>query len=311
MALGERDRNPLSPRSTAEAACAMRAAGALEKDPAVRCPDDMAAGFLGGFNVTTLAKYRGTRRLVVRAVDRQVPGAYTYEIARCRFIDEVVVGEAAEGLDQLVLLGAGLDSRPYRLADRLRDVHVFEVDHPDSLDSKRTRLRRLLGGEPDHVTFVAADFNRDDLGSVLPPAGYLCSARTLFVCSGLLPYLSEEGASGLLSWIGSHRDPAISVAFDAAWAGAVDGSRDYFGAAELRKRVADTGEPLRWGIPDGRVEETLTRFNLGVERLVDGEELHGAYLKRSDGTFHDRPFGFGALIHARAGLRDPSTPRRS
>jgi methyltransferase (TIGR00027 family) len=171
---------------------------------------------------------------------------------------------------------------------------------PDSLDSKRTRLRRLLGSEPDHVTFVAADFNRDDLGSVLARAGYLCSARTLFVCSGLLPYLSEEGASGLLSWIGSHRDPAISVAFDAAWAGAVDGSRDYFGATELRRRVADTGEPLRWGIPDGRVEETLTRFNLSVERLVDGEELHGAYLERSDGTFHDRPFGFGALIHARA-----------
>lgn len=63
MALGERSNSPLSPRSTAEGACAFRAAGALERDPAVRCPDSMAADFLGGFNVTTLAKHRATRRL--------------------------------------------------------------------------------------------------------------------------------------------------------------------------------------------------------------------------------------------------------
>ena len=120
MALGERNRNPLAPRSTAEGACAMRAAGALEQDPAVRCPDDMAAGFLGGFNVTTLAKHRATRNLFVRGTERRLPGAYTYEIARAKFIDEIVLAQAAGGLDELVLLGAGLDSRPYRLAEQLR-----------------------------------------------------------------------------------------------------------------------------------------------------------------------------------------------
>src|SRR6188472_3744753 len=82
VALGERGRNPLLPRSTAEGAASFRAAGALETDPAVRCPDAMAAGFLGGVNVTTLAKHRLTRRLYVRLVDRLLPGAYPYEIAR-------------------------------------------------------------------------------------------------------------------------------------------------------------------------------------------------------------------------------------
>src|SRR6478736_2544840 len=120
MALGERGRNPLIPRSTAEAVCALRALGALEKDTAVRCPDQMAAGFLGGFNVTTLAKFPATRALLVRLVERRVPGAYTYEIGRTKFIDEVVLDAVEAGLDELVLLGAGLDSRPYRLASQLR-----------------------------------------------------------------------------------------------------------------------------------------------------------------------------------------------
>jgi hypothetical protein len=121
VALGERRRNPLKPRSTAEGAAALRAAGALERDPAVRCPDDLAADFLGGFNITTLAKHRLTRSLVVRRANVVLPGAYPYEIARCKFIDEVTLSEADAGLDELVLLGAGLDSRPYRLADRLGD----------------------------------------------------------------------------------------------------------------------------------------------------------------------------------------------
>lgn len=278
----------------------MRAAGALEPDPAVRCPDAMAGEFLGGFNVTTLAKRGATRRLWLWGAGRRAPGAYTYEIARAKFIDEVVLGETAAGLGELILLGAGLDTRPYRLAEQLRGVRVLEVDHPASLESKRARLRRLLGREPEHVAFAAVDFNRDDLDAALATAGHERSARTLIVWSGVSMYLPEEGVAGVLSWVGGHRNPPASIVFDAAWAGAVDGSREYFGAAELREQVTELDEPLRWGIPEGRAEETLGRFGLRPERVVSGEELRTTYLRRSDGTLHDRPYGFGALIHARS-----------
>jgi len=301
MALGERGRNPLAPRSTAEGACAFRAAGALERDPAVRCPDDMAAGFLGGFNVTSLAKYRATRRVWLFGADRKVPGAYTYEIVRAKFIDEIVLEAAAAGLDELILLGAGLDSRPYRLADRLEGVRTIEVDHPDSQRSKRARLRRLLGREPDGVAFVGVDFTRDDLASALQAAGHRDDSRTLFVWSGVSPYLSEDAVADVLGWVGGHRNPAAGIVFDAVWAEAIDGSREYFGAADLRAAVAGTGEPLLWGIPEGRVEETLAGFGLVAVRTLGEDEGRDAYLRRSDGTLHDRPYGFGVLVHARAG----------
>lgn len=278
----------------------MRAAGALERDPAVRNPDRMAAGFLGGLNVTSLATHRLTRGLVLGAVNRLTPGAYTYEIVRTKFIDEVVLAEAAAGLDELVLLGAGLDSRPYRLAERLRGTKVFEVDHPASQASKRSRLRRLLGGTPKHVTFVAIDFNRDDLDATLAAAGHDAAARTLFVWSGVSMYLPEEAVAGVLGWVGGHREPPASIVFDACWAGAIDGSREYHGSAELLDRVAKMGEPLRWGIPEGEVESTLARFGLRAERVLDEAEGRSTYLRRSDGTLHDRPYGFGALLHARA-----------
>jgi methyltransferase (TIGR00027 family) len=299
VALGERGRNPLVPRSTAEAACGLRAAGALEQDPAVRCPDHMAAGFLGGLNVTTLAKHRVTRGLVLRSVNRRVPGAYTFEIVRARFIDEIVLGEAVAGLDELILLGAGLDSRAYRLAEQLRGVHVIEVDHPASQASKRARLRRLLGHEPDHVTFVAIDFTREDLDAALAAVGHDRSARTLFIWSGVSPYLPEDAVAGILLWVADHGSPRTSIVFDALWAEAINGSGEYYGAAELRKATEEVGEPLRWGIPEGRVDETLSRFGLQTERTLTSDDARAAYLKRSDGTLHDRPYGFGVLLHAR------------
>lgn len=300
MALGERSRNPFMPRSTAEAACAMRATGALENDPAVRCPDDLAGGFLGGFNITTLAKYRAMRGLMVRTVNRRVPGGYAYEIARAKFIDDVVLGETDRGLEELILLGAGLDSRPYRMAEQLRGVRVFEVDHPSSLESKRARLRRLLGQEPGQVSFVPVDFNEHDLARALADAGHSRSARTLFICSGVLPYLYEEGATELLTWVASHNDPPASIAFDTVWAEAIDGSRDYYGAAELRERVNAVGEPLRWGVPEDDVEGALASLGLSAERALDADELRSTYLTRSNGELFHRPFGFGALVHARA-----------
>ncbi len=282
--------------------CAARAAGSLEDDPAVRCPDDMAAGFLGGLNASTLAKHRATRKLVVRAFNRRAPGAYTYEIMRVKFIDEIVLDAAAAGLDELILLGAGLDSRPYRLAEQLRGVRVIEVDHPASQASKRARVRRLLGHDPDHVRFVAVDFTRDDLDGALAAAGHERSAMTLFIWSGVSFYLPEEAVAEVLSWVGAHGNPNTAIVFDACWAGAIDGSREYHGAAEMRKGVAKAmGEPLRWGIPEGRLQETLSRFGLQVDRTLNGEEGRAAYLKRSDGTLHDQPVGSVVLVHARAG----------
>jgi methyltransferase (TIGR00027 family) len=299
MALGERGRNPLMPRSTAEGAASFRAAGALEPDPAVRCPDDMAARFLSGFNVTTLAKHKLTRPLYVRLVNRLLPGAYPYEIARCKFIDEVVVGETDAGLDELVVLGAGLDSRPYRLGDRLGGLRVFEVDHPASQASKRARLGRLLGTGPAGVRFVPVDFTRDDLATELARAGHDQDAATLFIWCGVSPYLPATAVEAILGWVSAHTCPRTSIVFDAMWASVLDGRSSLYGARELQRAVERAGEPLRWGIPDGQVDETLQRFGLRVERSLDAEAVNAAYLTRSDGSSLGAPYGFAVLVHAR------------
>jgi methyltransferase (TIGR00027 family) len=306
VALGERGRNPLRARSSAEGSAAIRAAGALERDPAVRCPDDMAAGFLGGFNITTLAKHRLTRPLVLRVANRMAPGAYASELIRVKFIDEVTLGEADAGLDELVLLGAGFDSRPYRLADRLQGVRVFEVDHPASQATKRARLGRLLGEEPPGVCFVPADFARQELATEMARAGHDERAATLFIWCGVAAYLSEEAVMAVLSWVGAHTSPRTSIVFDALWASVLGGQSSPYGTQELMRYATAIGEPMRWGVPDGQVDQMLARVGLRAERIPSEEALTG-YVTRADGSLLGRPVGGIVLVHARV-APSPASP---
>jgi methyltransferase (TIGR00027 family) len=266
----------------------------------------MAAGFFGGFNVTTLAKHRLTRPLALRVANRMAPGAYPSELARVRFIDEVTLGEADAGLDELVLLGAGFDSRPYRLADRLQGVRVFEVDHPATQATKRVRLRRLLAEEPAGVCFVPLDFARQELGTEMARAGHDQRAATLFIWCGVAAYLSEQAVMAVLSWVGAHTSPRTSIVFDALWASVLGDQSNYYGTRELKKYGAAIGEPLRWGIADGQVEETLARVGLRAERVLDTEAL-ARYVTRPDGSLLGRPIGGYVLVHARV-TPTPASP---
>src|SRR5512146_572422 len=84
------------------------------------------------------------------------PGVNGFLVARDRYIDDVLQDFLNEGLQQLVILGAGYDSRAYRfdLEDR---VKTFEVDHPATQSDKLAKLRAAFGKVPEHVTYVPVD----------------------------------------------------------------------------------------------------------------------------------------------------------
>jgi methyltransferase (TIGR00027 family) len=293
--------------TTAEGAALLRAAGAAEPDPAVRNPDWMAAGFVDwGPRLPALVKVPGARRLVPRVVERLLPGAYCFELARTRHMDEVVLDEVGRGVRQLVLLGAGYDSRPYRFADRLRDVRVLEVDLPELSAVKRRKVRRISGEPPPNVHYVEVDFTRDDLGERLAAHGHDREAPTLYLWSGVAPYLPEPSVRALLRFVAGHGAPETSIVFDYCFRAVVDGEREAYGSRELLARVASIGEPLRSGIPDGETADYLAACGLRLESDLGPDDAVARHLIRSDGSVLGRPYGFGGLAHARV---DGGQPR--
>lgn len=179
------------------------------------------------------------------AVARLVPGV---DLMRTRTlaIDEAIAASIDRGAKQVVLLGAGLCARAWRMTE-LADAVVYEVDHPATQTYKRSRLGGLRPRARE-VRFVSVDFERDDLAESLARAGHDVSATTTWVWEGVTPYLTTEATAGTLDVVHGRSVEGSTLVLTYYTAGRKSG-----GARGVERRVrrwADgvfslIGEPIR------------------------------------------------------------------
>jgi methyltransferase (TIGR00027 family) len=162
-------------------------------------------------------------------------------------IDEAVRAAAAP---QVVILGAGLDGRAWRMPE-LRDAVVFEVDHPDSQREKRARAAALAPAARA-VHFVPVDFTRDRLDDALAGAGHDPARPTTWIWEGVVMYLALADIEATLGVVASR---------------SAAGSRLivlYFSPALVLRVVAPIirrlGEPLRSVFTAPQIQALLGRF---------------------------------------------------
>ena len=124
---------------------------------------------------------------------------------RTAAIDTVLRAELDAGATQLVILGAGLDARAWRMPE-LRGTTVFEVDRPSTQRLKTARVRSRAPTSRD-VRFVAVDFGRDALGMRLAAEGHDASTRTLWLWEGVTPYLEPAAVADTLGVIARRSAP--------------------------------------------------------------------------------------------------------
>jgi methyltransferase (TIGR00027 family) len=196
-------------------------------------------------------------------IDRRWPGARTSGIARTKLIDDWI-GEAARGIDQVVLLGAGFDTRAWRL-DALASAGIFEVDHPNTAAVKR---QRLCSADVDlaKVTFVEVDFEVDDFDWRLRAAGFDASRPAIVVWEGVSQYLTGEAVCGVMRWAG-RLAPGSRFIFTYIHEGVLNGSVAFVGADKAIAKVDGSGEPWRFGL----LPEELSAFlrERGLALLCD------------------------------------------
>ena len=118
--------------------------------------------------------------------------------------------QAALPIGQLVILGAGLDGRAWRLPG-LAATTVFEVDHPATQGLKRARTARLAPTARE-VRFVPVDFRTDDLTARLDAAGFDRSRPAFWLCEGVAMYLSTRETLGLLAATSALAGPGSRLA---------------------------------------------------------------------------------------------------
>ena len=240
----------------------------------------------------------GVRRVVPRLIDHRWPGVRSSVVARTRLIDDVILSSLGEHTEQLVILGAGFDSRAYRMP-RLRDITVFEVDHPATQAAKRRALMRVLSDLPPHVRFVALDFNHQTLDSVMPAAGYRGSARTFILWEGVTNYLTEAAVDTTLRWC-ARSAPGSLVLFTYVHRDVLTNPGAYVGTQRLFATLARAREALTFGIDPSELPAFLATRGLALHSDVGAAEYRERYFKDAARTMRGHEFYRVALASVRA-----------
>ena len=205
------------------------------------------------------------------------PGVMGFLTVRERHIDEYLKACLGNGLEQLVILGAGLDARAYRFDELKNGVKVFEVDHPASQATKLEKLEQVFGSQPGHVTYVGIDFNTQRLDQRLFESGYDEHLKTLFIWQGVTQYLTPEAVDSTLAFIAEHSGPGSAVIFDYMYPTLLDGTIKRGEVANMRSKRWISNEMMTFGIPEGKITEFLEQRGFRQVQDADAKFLHDTY----------------------------------
>lgn len=264
--------------STAETMTMHRAFEAFFPKDAQVIQDPHAAHFISEKTRKTLNSFLG-RCLIRFVMNRVYPGVNGAVVSRVRFIDEIVAAGLKEDLKQVVILGAGYDTRAFRLG--LEKIRVFELDHPATQERKKQKVKELFKALPNHVTYIPVDLEADGLAPLLNNTAYDPIKRTLFIMEGLLMYLPKETVTGLLTAARDNSAKGSGVTFDYLPTTLVDGTIKVKEGKNMHKHVLKTGEPFHFGLNPDRVEPFLGELGWTVTENIHAPDCRNRYFNGS------------------------------
>lgn len=226
--------------------------------------DPFAKYYAGGMGMKTVAWMQAINPSIRKAV-----------VLRARFMDDYSRQCLSDGYQQVVLLGAGYDSRCLRL-EEFRSARIFELDLNSTQVIKKALTRRLTGKLPDNVTYVPIDFSKDSLQDKLARSGFQKHKKTLFIWEGVTLFLNKDIIQETLGRI-AEMGTGNRLVFDFLPPELVDDETDYKGNRELLQLCAAVQEPLTFGYPPENMKRMLQSLGFGGIGIVSMREANRIY----------------------------------
>jgi len=218
------------------------------------------------------------RDFLIKIREKSTPGVIGGIICRTRYIDEVLIDDVEEGVETVVNLGAGADSRAFRIPG-IGNIQYFELDSPEVMKVKRANINKKIGELPSNVSLVPIDFNSQDISEELKKAGYALSSKTLFIWEGVTQYISKEAIDNTLQYV-AQASTGSKIVFTYVLKSFINGSFIPEGLNILYKTMLNKKKPL-WccGFEPAEMHEYLSKYNLSLIEDVGSEEFIERYIK--------------------------------
>ncbi len=272
------------PSQTAQAVAFARAIESLQAPEKRLFEDPYAERFLGRDGLWMVRRLRGraSRRAILYCIDQIGPGLLPYAVARTAFIDEALTAALRRGTPQILILGAGYDTRALRIPG-IENALVYEVDHPDTQAFKRTRLGADIEAIRERVRFVGVDFDRQDLGEQLRSAGFRFDSPSFVIWEGVTQYLPADAVDATLRVLATMKrgSEVVLTYMDRAL---IDGTRSFPGGRRLLFAVRFVGEPFRFGLDPTETAGFLRARGFELLEDIGGEKLSARYFAPLDRT---------------------------
>jgi methyltransferase (TIGR00027 family) len=210
--------------------------------------------------------------------EKSTPGVVGGILCRTCYIDDVLTNAIKEGVGTVVNLGAGMDTRAFRIPG-VENIQYYELDLPELQIVKRSYIDKDIGELPSNVSLVPIDFNSQDLGEELKKAGYTLSSKTLFIWEGVTQYISKEAVDNTIKYV-AQAHTGSKVVFTYVLESFINGSCVPNGLNSLYKFFLKKKKPLWFcGFEPAEMREYLSKYSLSLIEDIGHEEFLERYIK--------------------------------
>ncbi len=279
---------------TANYTCMSRASSYMENNPLLKSGDYIAVELVPRF-IKLLLIFK-----ILNLKGRLSPkGIYQYVIARTKYLDNVFVESVKKGIDQVVILGAGFDSRAIRLLDEKNWVKVYEIDINTTINAKLKQYKKRKIELPDYDILIPVDFEEENIRTKLNEYGFNRDKKTLFILEGLIMYLSENTVKEIFSFISDYSSKGSIIFFDYVHASVLRLENKYYGENAIYNRVKKDNEQWIFGIDESEIDNFLMSYNLCLVDNLNSKAMEERYFKNDSGRIVTKVNGTHCIVLAK------------
>lgn len=242
--------------------------------------DELACQFLsaGLKALVSLARWAVVRKLLFNVAEKKARGVWGGVLCRKRYIDDKLAEAMEDGIQAVVNLGAGLDTRLYRLPG-VSALPVFEIDLPENIAQKKQKLQQVFGKVPDHVQLIPIDFSGQELASLLSTHGYDRQMNTFFIWEAVTQYLPEPAVRKTFGFL-SQAQAGSRLAFTYIRQDFIDGDVSAIQGLETLYQVYRLKTQLwKFGLAPEQVSAFLSQYSWEEIEQVGSVEYTARYLQ--------------------------------